>query len=92
VRAWHLVGLRQAGGERLTFRLPEGGTPLMLPSTIPSGDQEQIIAFFQHVAGDEPLARVEIDWQGCSGSRVPRSPAAQGGRRRYADEPRHYPA
>ncbi len=62
MRAWHLVGLRQADGERLRFRLPEGGTPLMLPASIPSGDQEQIIAFFQQVAGDEPLARVEIDW------------------------------
>ncbi len=62
MRAWHLVGLRQADGERLRFRAPEGGIPLMLPASIPSGDQEQIIAFFQQVAGDEPLARVEIDW------------------------------
>lgn len=41
---------------------PPDGAPLMLPGSIPAGDQELILAFFQQVISERPLPRVEVDW------------------------------
>lgn len=62
MRAWHLLGLPSEDGERLRFFPPDSKSPLQLPGSIPVGDQEQIIAFFQQTITENPLPRTEVDW------------------------------
>jgi tetratricopeptide (TPR) repeat protein len=62
MRVWHLVGLPGFGNDDLRF-VPTQPGPLFLPSSIPSGDQEQILAFYQQVISDQRfLPRSEVDW------------------------------
>ncbi len=61
MRALHLLGLRAPGGGKLRFS-PESDEPLLLPSWIPEGDRESILAFYQQVLADDTLPRIEIDW------------------------------
>ncbi|MGK4005803.1 hypothetical protein WMF31_24470 [Sorangium sp. So ce1036] len=57
MRPLHLLGLMPPG---YRFHSPDGA-PLMLPGSIPSGDHELLIAFFQQVITERPLPRVEVD-------------------------------
>ena len=63
MRAWHLVGLQDPVEPKLRFEAHDRSS-LFLPSSIPAGDQEQIIAFYQQVITDRPLPRTEIEWYG----------------------------
>ena len=58
MRPLHLLGLMPP---EYRFHSPDRA-PLMLPGSIPAGDQELIMAFFQQVITERPLRRVEVDW------------------------------
>lgn len=58
MRPLHMLGLMPP---EYRFNPPDGA-PLMLPGSIPAGDQELILAFFQQVITERPLPRVEVDW------------------------------
>ncbi len=61
MRAIHLVGLPGPDGISRRYT-PPNTNPLTLPWTIPAGDQEQIVAYYQHTIGDSTLPRIEFDW------------------------------
>lgn len=58
LRPLHLLGLMPPD---YRFDLPDEA-PLMLPGSIPPGDQGLILAFFQQVITNRPLPMVEVDW------------------------------
>lgn len=58
MRPLHLLGLMP---HDYRFHSPDHA-PLMVPGSIPPGDHELIIAFFQQVITERPLPRVEVDW------------------------------
>lgn len=61
MHALHLIGMRGAGGRKLRF-YPTEQAPLVLPSWLPAGDREILLAFYQQILGDDLLPRVEVDW------------------------------
>lgn len=58
MRPLHLLGLMP---HDYRFHSPDH-SPLMVPGSIPPGDHELIIAFFQQVITERPLPRIEVDW------------------------------
>lgn len=58
MRPLHLLGLMPP--EYRFF--PADGAPLMIPGSIPPGDHEILLAYYQQVVTERPLPRVEVDW------------------------------